>query len=290
MHADSKDQFAEWKNQYGVNWGPEEDAYRRIIFMKNLAEIEQHNSDASQTYQMGINQFTALTQEEFVSTYLNPLPRTPSENVMVDEEFKPVNGDIDWTAKGKVSPVKNQGQCGSCWAFSAVGVLESFELIRSNQTVSLSEQQLVDCSKSYGNQGCNGGWNYKGLAYVKDHGLTTTVNYPYTAKTGTCKTQGGSFHISSVPTVKGCSDLQNSVMNHPVGVSCDASNWSRYSSGVFSNCKTSLNHDILLVGMSSTYWKIKNSWGSTWGEHGFIRLAPGNTCGICIDKSPWVTA
>jgi C1A family cysteine protease len=82
--------------------------------------------------------------------------------------------------------------------------------------------------------------------------------------------------------------LAQAIQSHPVGVSCDATNWSRYSSGIFNNCKTNLNHDILLVGMTSAYYKVKNSWGSSWGEQGFIRLAPGNTCGICIDKSPWV--
>jgi cathepsin L len=120
-----------------------------------------------------------------------------------------------------VSPVKNQGQCGSCWAFSAVGVLESFSLMKS-QSVNLSEQQLVDCSKKYGNQGCNGGYNFQGLAYVKDNGITDTKAYPYTAKTQTCHTEGGAFKITSVFTVKGCNALANSVMARPTGVSVDA--------------------------------------------------------------------
>ena len=186
-----------------------------------------------------------------------------------------------------VSPVKNQGSCGSCWAFSAVGILESWALSKG-QKVNLSEQQLVDCSRKYGNEGCNGGFNYQGLAYVKDNGITDSVAYPYTAKTGACKQNGGSFKISSVPSTKGCSGIADSIQSRPIGVSADATNWSRYGSGIFSNCKTSLNHDILLVGISSTYYKIKNSWGASWGEQGFIRLALGNTCGICLDKSPWV--
>jgi len=236
---------------------------------------------------MGINQFSALTDEEFVSTYLSPKPYNPEwENV--DTEFKKVGADIDWTAKGVVSPVKNQGSCGSCWAFSAVAILESFNLMNGKPGVNLSEQQLVDCSKSYGNQGCNGGFNYQGLAYVKDHGITTASSYPYTAKTGTCQQNGGTFRISSVPSAKGCSGIQTAVDSRPIGVSADATNWSRYASGIFNNCGTNLNHDIFLVGYTSTYWKIKNSWGTSWGESGFIRLAPGNTCGVCIDKSPWV--
>ena len=156
------------------------------------------------------------------------------------------------------------------------------------QSFFFSEQQLVDCSKSYGNQGCNGGFNYKGLAYVKDKGITSEAAYPYVAKTQTCHTDGGSFKIASVPTAKGCTGIQTAVASRPIGVSADATNWSKYSSGIFSGCGTSLNHDIMLVGYTDTYWKIKNSWGTGWGEKGFIRLAPGNTCGVCIDLSPWV--
>lgn len=172
--------------------------------------------------------------------------------------------DVDWTTKGVVSPVKDQGNCGSCWAFSAVATLESFALMR-NQTVNLSEQQLVDCSRSYGNAGCSGGYNYQGLAYVKDHGIATNASYPYTGHNGGCHTQGGNFTIASVQTAKGCSGIQNAVQSRPIGVSADATNWSKYSSGIFNNCGTSLNHDIFLVGVSDTYWKIKNSWSKSWG-------------------------
>jgi C1A family cysteine protease len=283
--VEKKDDYALWKQQFRLAYTHEEDAYRRLIFLKNADIIERHNSDSAQTYKMGFNQFSALTDAEFEATFLNPKIRS---NVISEESTEnTVVGDIDWVTQGKVSPVKNQGNCGSCWAFSAVGVLESWALFKS-QSVNLSEQQLVDCSKSYGNDGCNGGFNYKGLAYVKDHGITTQSAYPYTAKTQTCATQGGSFKIAGVSTVKGCTNLQTSIQSHPVGVSADATNWSRYSSGVFSNCGKNLNHDILLVGYSGAAYTIKNSWGASWGEKGFIRLAPGNTCGICDDLSPWV--
>ena len=110
---------------------------------------------------------------------MSPKPYDPEwENV--DTDFK-VGANIDWTTKGMVSPVKDQGRCGSCWAFSAVGTLESFSLMKGN-SVNLAEQQLVDCSRKYGNAGCNGGFNYQGLAYVKDHGITYTSQYPYIAK------------------------------------------------------------------------------------------------------------
>ena len=161
-----------------------------------------------------------------------------------------------------VSPVKDQGQCGSCWAFSAVGTLESFSLMKG-QSISLSEQQLVDCSKKYGNYGCNGGFNYQGLAYVKDHGIAYTKDYPYTAHNGACKVDGGAFKISSVSTAKGCPGIQTAVNSRPIGVSVDANKWSNYKSGIFNNCGTSLDHDVLLVGYTDSYWKIKNSWSSS---------------------------
>lgn len=152
----------------------------------------------------------------------------------------------------------------------------------------LSEQQLVDCSRLYGNMGCNGGFNTMGLAYVRDHGITDTQSYPYVAKNQECKVHGGSFKISKVHEVIGCNNLQNAIQKRPIGVGVDATKWSLYSSGIFNNCGKHIDHNVLLVGLTSTYYKIKNSWAASWGEKGFIRLALGNTCGICDDPSPWV--
>jgi cathepsin L len=166
---ETKDEFGMWKKKFNFQFTESENLYRSVIFYKNLAMINAHNSKADRTYDMGLNQFSALTEEEFVSTYLSPKPYNPEwENV--DTTMPKVTADADWVAQGKVSPVKNQGNCGSCWAFSAVGVLESWALFK-NQKWNLSEQQLVDCSKKYGNEGCNGGFNYQGLAYVKDNGI-----------------------------------------------------------------------------------------------------------------------
>lgn len=146
----------------------------------------------------------------------------------------------------------------------------------------------MDCSHLYGNLGCNGGFNYRGLAYVKDHGITATSAYPYVAKNQQCQIHGGDFKISHVKTVRGCNDLHVAIQDRPVGVAVDAANWSRYGSGIFDNCGKKLDHNVLLVGLTSSYYKIKNSWGTRWGEQGYIRLALGNTCGICEDLSPWV--
>lgn len=219
-----------------------------------------------------------MTQEEFINTYLDPKPEVQAP---VEESVQVPNADIDWTTKGGVSPVKNQGQCGSCWAFSATGVLEASAKIKG-QTVSLSEQQLVDCSGSYGNHGCNGGWPSSALNYVKDHGIASESEYPYTAKTGTCQKNGGSFKIPSYSSASGCNGLINGLNGKPVSVTVDASNWNSYRSGTFNNCATSINHAVLLVGIVGGNWKIKNSWGTSWGEAGFIRLTgTANTCGVC---------
>ena len=275
------DAFQEWKDQYGVTWAPEEEAYRRLIFEKNILEVERHNADNSQTYKKGVNQFTVLTQEEFQERYLTVMPQGDVPEV----DLKPadVNADVDWSTKGKVSKVKNQGQCGSCWAFSATGAMESFALFKG-QSVSLSEQQLVDCSKAQGNHGCNGGWPSSALKYAIANGMASSSEYPYVARDQTCKKNGGSFKIAGQSSYSGCSGLSNGVQSHPISVAVDANKWSSYKSGVFSSCGTSIDHAVLLVGIVGGNWKIKNSWGTGWGENGYIRLAgTSNTCGICAN-------
>lgn len=271
------DAFEEWKGKFGVSWAPEEEAYRRLIFEKNVILVNKHNADKTQTYQKGINQFTVFTDEEFVTRFLTPMPMVgvPTSN----SEYK-LLGDVDWTSQGKVSHVKNQGQCGSCWAFSATGVMESWALFKG-QTVDLSEQQLVDCSRAQGNQGCNGGWPSNALKYVAAKGIASTSQYAYTGKDGSCRIDGGSFKIAGQKAATGCAGLTSAITASPVSVTVDATNWSAYKSGVFTNCAASINHAVLLVGVAGGNWKIKNSWGTSWGESGFIRLGAGNVCGLC---------
>lgn len=271
------DAFEQWKGEFGVTWTPQEEPYRRMIFEKNLLLIEQHNADPTQTYQKGVNQFTIYTEEEFKERFLTPMPLLGAPST---DEIMLNIGDIDWVSKGDVSRVKNQGNCGSCWAFSATGVTESFFRLKG-QKPELSEQQLVDCSGSYGNHGCNGGWPSNALKYIEAHGISTESEYPYTAKGSTCKKTGGSYKISGYSSFSGCSGLSSGIQSHPISVTVDASKWSSYKSGVFSSCGKSIDHAVLLVGVIGGNWKIKNSWGSGWGESGYIRLASGDTCGVC---------
>jgi len=247
-----------------------------------MKKINEHNSRNDATYEMGVNQFTHLTQEEFASKYLGT--RVPHSDAQIDEDFISV-GDVDWVAAGAVTPVKDQGQCGSCWAFSTTGSLEAVSKLSYSNLQSFSEQQFVDCSIFYGNHGCSGGLMDNAFRYVKEKGITTEAAYPYHAKKGSCEVEGGSFKISGHTDVTGCTNLANAVTGRPISVAVDANKWSPYKSGVFNDCGTSLDHGVLLVGISDQYWKVKNSWSASWGEAGYIRLARGNTCGICNKPS-----
>jgi len=229
---------------------------------------------------MGINQFSAHTQEEFAQQYLGLIVSSKPHTIESLEDFSV--GDVDWTTQGAVTGVKNQGSCGSCWAFSATGGLEGLSKIGFGELQSFSEQQLVDCSGSFGNQACNGGLMDNAFKYVKANGIVLESEYPYKAVKQTCSKNSGPFKISGFTDIKDCTALANALTGRPISVAVDATNWSPYKSGVFNNCKTSLNHGVLLVGVNSeNVWKVKNSWGTSWGVNGYINLAKGNTCGIC---------
>ena len=164
-------EFESWKAKHGVSYASEfENAYRERIFLENLAKINTHNSNEHKTYEMGLNQFSALTQEEFAETYLGLIPNQKASNIEDNEEYT-VGADVDWVGQGAVTPVKNQGQCGSCWAFSATGGLEGLSKVGNGNLESFSEQQLVDCSGSFGNQACNGGLMDNAFKYVKANGI-----------------------------------------------------------------------------------------------------------------------
>ena len=230
---------------------------------------------------MGVTQFSIFTDEEFKMRFLTEMIVPESAKTLPADEVYELPGAVDWVSQGKVSRIKNQGQCGSCWAFSATGVSESWALL-NGRSVDLSEQQLVDCSRSYGNNGCNGGWPSSALQYVQNSGLLSGSAYPYAGRDQACQRNGGDFRISNILSAAGCAGLSNAINGRPLSITVDASNWGQYTGGVFNNCGASINHAVLLVGADgSGNWKVKNSWGTGWGEQGYIRLAPGNTCGVC---------
>lgn len=185
--------------------------YRTKLFQNFLEEMEKHNADSSKNWKMGVNQFSDLTVEEFVGTYLGEKGQAVGE---VKEE--PVNvgfaGEIDWRNRNIITSVKNQGQCGSCWAFAATAAHETYQVQFRNQplNITLSPQQLVDCSTAqpYANTGCNGGYAVRALEYIKDFGQTTNASYPYAAVNQPCKTPSGSYRIAGVAEVAGCAEIE----------------------------------------------------------------------------------
>jgi C1A family cysteine protease len=274
------DLWVHWQGKYQKKYASKDQDYRMSVFYYNYQKIQKHMSNTKRTYDMDFNHFMDLTPVEFKKFYNGLAPKTTAR------KEAPVTGDVaasvDWRTKGAVTPVKDQGQCGSCWAFSTTGSLEGFFFLTTGSLPSLSEQQLVDCSSSYGNQGCNGGLMDQAFQFVEASGITTESSYPYVAYDESCKTSSGSYKIKNFTDVPAgdANALITAVNGRPVAVAVDAENWQFYSGGVFSDCSTNLDHGVLLVGYDATSLIVKNSWGTSWGENGYIRLAKGNTCGI----------
>jgi len=285
-----------YKAQFGLKFSSvEEESMRRDVFETNVRTVDAHNN-AGKSWTMAVNSFTHLSGAEFASTYIGGW-RGPSHRVnSVDTSLLRVNAadlpaSVDWVSKGAVTPVKNQGQCGSCWAFSTTGSTEGAHFLKTGDLVSLSEQQLVDCSGSYGNQGCNGGLMDNAFKYIiANGGLCSESAYPYTAADGTCK----SSSCTPVATLSSYHDvpadnsdaMEAAVAQQPVSIAIEADQtcFQFYSSGVLTcSCGTSLDHGVLAVGYGTQsgqdYFKVKNSWGASWGEAGYILLGKGSSFG-----------
>ena len=294
--------FNKWAQLHNKNYdSPKEKQYRLGLFFKSLAKVILHNKQKL-SWTIGLNQFSDMTIEEVRAKHFGLKKR---ENTAEEEEKiewshltgTPSNG-VDWTAAGAVTPVKDQGQCGSCWAFSSTGALEGLDFIHNKPTVvnSYSEQQLVDCSTAYGNEGCNGGDMPPAFKYVRDHGIATEASYPYKGKDQKCQSKVGVFKVSSYKKVppKSMGALAHACDSQPISVSIDAEGILQYKEGVFSDasCGTDLNHGVLLTGYDDQAWFVKNSWSDKWGEKGYIRFSKsavpdkqGGICGILLDNS-----
>jgi C1A family cysteine protease len=276
-------EFVNFLSQFGKEYDAAEFFYRYELFRSKLDFVREHNAGNS-TWLAGINQFSDLTDQEY-SRLLGAVAPFGYQDNEVSLPFAPA-ADVDWRTKGAVFAVKNQGQCGSCWAFSTTGTLEGYEvLVKKMPLVSLSEQQLVDCSKP-DNSGCNGGMPSRALSWLgKNGGPCNTADYPYTGRDGTCK-KGCKpvFTISGGQTAKGEDNLVKLLNVQPVSVAIDASSsFSSYKSGVFSGpcSSSSINHAVLAVGYTDQYWIVKNSWGTSWGSAGYINMVRGkNICNI----------
>jgi C1A family cysteine protease len=299
--------FNHWVSFHGKEYNSQSEYdYRTYVFYTNVKKIQKHNSIAALTggWTMSVNKFADLTASEFTRFYTSYYNFTQN-NLTAPLLYKAnLPSSVDWTTKGAVTPVKDQGQCGSCWAFSATGALEGAWALKYKNLFNLSEQQLVDCSVPEGNQGCDGGLMDQAFQYVIDNkGLSTDELYPYSA-TGpnTCNET-----VTSVVKVKSFKDvptnsetaLMAAVAQQPVAVAVEAdqSSFQFYSGGVMTKtCGTALDHGVLLVGYGTDaqgqdYYKVKNSWGSSWGRDGYILLGRGSAfgaegqCGIQMDPS-----
>lgn len=302
----------DFKATFGKKYdSPEQEAHRRGIFDKNLELIKETNAK-NLGYELGVNQFADLLVEEWSSQYFGMAkPAAPFKGAAyLGRHVRAVNETVpdavDWVAKGAVTGVKNQGQCGSCWAFSTVGALEGANFISNGKLVSLSEQQFVDCAGDFGNQGCNGGLMDNGFKYAETTSICTERSYPYKAWSRTCQWSPRcdsdgltKAEVSGYKDVTADSkeDLMSAVAQQPVSIAIEADLpvFQLYKGGVLSGmCGAKLDHGVLVVGYGTDekegdYWKVKNSWGTTYGEDGYVRLKRGKSgsgeCGILSQPS-----
>jgi len=295
--------FASFMSKYDKKYPSDELVYRFKVFKANLDFVATHNKK-NLSYTLGMNRFGDMPFAEFHAKYtgLNYVQRDfiRSRN-HVHEENVNNPASVDWRSKNAVTPVKDQGQCGSCWAFSATGSMEGSYAIAKGSLLSLAEQQLVDCSGSFGNQGCNGGLMDYAFEYVIKNGITTEDKYPYKAVDQRCKSPlpPAAIHITSYVDVQSNSDpaLETAVAKGPVSVAIEADQpaFQFYKSGVFSDpsCGTMLDHGVTAVGYDvdskkTKYWIVKNSWGADWGSNGYImmlRKTGAGQCGINMENS-----
>ena len=287
-HAMTKT-FVEHMNANGLSYGTKEEfQFRMNIFAEKDAQIKEMNSQNG-SFTVGHNFLSTYTKEEAGKLLGYKAPVNHTRKVV--ELPESAAASVDWRSKGAVTPVKNQGQCGSCWAFSTTGAVEGADFVKTGTLKSYSEQQLVSCSTQ--NNGCNGGLMDYAFQYIEKNGLEQESEYPYVSGAGhvpSCKYE----HSSAVGTVSNFHDISQGSFSQmkaglaksPVSVAIEADQmaFQMYTGGILTTgCGTKLDHGVLAVGYGTDagqdYIIVKNSWGASWGDQGYIKIAP-NQCGI----------
>lgn len=306
--ADS-DSYNNYMKSYNKEYHRKEYEKRFQIWQNNVDLINNHNKEFSMglsSYTMGLNQFTDMTNDEYRNLMLTYKPNTGTTGASEFPVFsKPLPKSVDWKAEGYVTEVGNQGQCGSCWAYTATGALEGQHKKKTGVLVDLSEQNLMDCSQKLGNQGCEGGFMDYAFKYVKQNGgIDTEQSYPYNLTnpgTYTCryrKSDSGATCTGYVDLPKGNEkSLQEAVaFIGPISGAVDASHigFQMYKSGVYDDqhcSSTIVDHSLVVVGYGvengKEYYNCKNSWGTSWGDQGYIKMVRNkkNQCGIASTAS-----
>jgi len=302
--ATVSDEFHAFKLQHGKVYRNEaEHAHRMRAFSENLDKIAKHNKEAAEgkhTYTLGVNKFADLTEEEWRESLTLNVVKEGKPKHFMKSNVVAIPDAVDWRDEGIVTPVKDQKQCGSCWAFSTTGSMEGALAKASGELVSLSEQNLVDCDNV--DAGCNGGLMENAFAWIiKNGGINTEDDYPYEGRDRSCRFDEDkpTYTISDFVEIneKDEDDLTEKLATvGPVSVAIDAGKFSfqLYHEGVYyepSCSSTRLNHGVTAVGYGTLdgddFYHVKNSWGSGWGDGGYIKMARGrsNNCGIATDAS-----
>jgi len=309
INEELSEDWAAYKTKHGKVYEDAEDLTRRTIWEKNLKKIEHHNIRASlgeHTYTLGMNKFGDLTPTEFVEAMNGYAMADKTEKSKGISFMAPLNvqvpASVDWRTKGYVTPVKDQGQCGSCWAFSSTGSLEGQTFRKTGKLISLSEQNLVDCSTAQGNDGCEGGLMDQAFTYIQQVGIELEKDYPYTAEDDTCVYKASlkaaeDTGFVDIPSGNETALVAAIATVGPISVAIDASqdSFQLYSGGVYNEpacSSTELDHGVLIVGYGTDptggdYYIVKNSWSATWGLSGYILMSRNkdNQCGIATAAS-----
>ena len=289
-----REDFSAFEARYGKNYLASERAFRAKVFEYNMKWADKINAEGH-SYKVGATVFADMTNTEFATSKMCGCMLKPTMTKPATPIMEAALEEVDWREKGAVTPVKNQASCGSCWAFSATGALEGGNFVANGKLISVSEQQLVDCDPK--SNGCGGGLMTNAFEYVMKKGLCTEEDYPYHAKDEDCKDDKctAAIHIKGyeeVPQFDGKA-LKAAVTKAPVSVAVEADSavFQMYKSGVVDStaCGTHLNHGVLAVGYAENYIIVKNSWGASWGDHGYIKIAQTKKghgiCGINMDAS-----